>query len=473
MSELATAVVARSAAPALSPQRRSNDGCRSAHCGSRSDVPDSVVRSLQSPGRPLPDTTRATMERGFAHDFSAVRVHTDATASASAKDVGAHAYTVGRHVVFGQGQYAPDTHQGTRLLAHELTHTIQQGSRASADTLARNAIVVGTPDSALEQEADTQAARIAQGQAAAPATAPRAATGLLQREPAPQPVPETRPVTPPPSPKCGPDATDWFVTQVNTAMTDAAVLRVQADLSLAGRFAAFFGLTVAQLGEAGGTLAATREESKLSARAPARTPDARRQLAAGERSLSAVVAAAPRALGSPTTISPLPSPSTASAFAMVAALAAAALGWRALVNHGARYDFKAHTMNHPRGTSCPDDGCPPGAVGIITLCPGSNPQNCYESDLPGNLFYALIGRFIGWSELTLQLGSQYAELTDTARPTVAWDTPDDTAAIALGYALPLPLTRGALCSSIGPARATLDARHGCQDCLDPTTAAIR
>ena len=158
---------------------------------------------------------------------------------------------------------------------------------------------------------------------------------------------------------------------------------------------------------------------------------------------------------------------------LLLSLASAGLGWKALVNHGARYDFKAHTMNHPRGTSCPDEGCPAGAVGIITLCPGSNPQNCYESDLPGNLFYALIGRFIGWSELTLQLGSQYAELTDVTRPTVTWDTPDDTAAITLGYALPMPLTRGALCGSIGPARATLDARHACQDCLDPTTAAIR
>jgi Domain of unknown function (DUF4157) len=68
------------------------------------------------------------MEPRFGADFSAVRVHTDAHAHALARSVNAQAFTVGRNVVFGAGQYAPETESGKRLLAHELTHTIQQGS---------------------------------------------------------------------------------------------------------------------------------------------------------------------------------------------------------------------------------------------------------------------------------------------------------------------------------------------------------
>ena len=485
MSAIAAALPAlapRVAKPAMSLQRRCDCGCRGqAGSARRGDVPDSVVRSLQSAGEPLPAATRASMERGFAHNFSSVRVHADAAASASAKDVDALAYTVGRHIVFGQGQYHPHTREGTRLLAHELTHTIQQGQRTAVGTLARSALAVGTPNDALEQEADLQAERIVRGEAGVARLAAGTASGQLQREPArapvAEPVPDIEPAVPPATPKCGPDATDWFVTQVNTAMTDPAVLAIQASLDLAGVFAGHFGLTVAQVGEAGATVAARIQESAvLGPRAPTRTPDARRQLAAGGHSLSAVAAAAPAALHPPTTISPFPSPSSAAAIGLVTFLGAAAVGWYLLVNHGARYDFKAHAMYLPKGATCPDDGCPLGEVGIVTLCPGSNPENCYESDVPGNLFYALIGRFVGWSELTLQLGSQLAELTDKprpARPVVTWDTPNDTAAIHLGYGLPLPLTRGALCGGIGPARATLGARNGCQDCLDPTTAAIR
>ena len=66
------------------------------------------------------------MEQRFGHDFSRVRVHTDADAGQSAREVNAHAYTVGRDIVFGAGSYAPHSGAGRRLLAHELTHTLQQ-----------------------------------------------------------------------------------------------------------------------------------------------------------------------------------------------------------------------------------------------------------------------------------------------------------------------------------------------------------
>jgi hypothetical protein len=67
-------------------------------------------------------------------DFSAVRVHTDSRAAESARDVGALAYTVGNHIVFNTNEYAPDTNVGRKLLAHELTHVVQQSSRALATT---------------------------------------------------------------------------------------------------------------------------------------------------------------------------------------------------------------------------------------------------------------------------------------------------------------------------------------------------
>jgi len=79
--------------------------------------------------------------------------------------------------------------------------------------------------------------------------------------------------------------------------------------------------------------------------------------------------------------------------------------------------------------------------------------------MPGNLFYALIGRFVGFSELTLQLGSQLAQLTGTG----TWDPPQDTAAIHLGFSLPLPLSASGLCGLLPPARGSLTARASCID----------
>lgn len=70
-------------------------------------------------GQPLDATTRAFMEPRFGHDFSQVRVHTDAQAAESARTVHALAYTVGHSLVFDTGQYSPTTASGRRLLAHE------------------------------------------------------------------------------------------------------------------------------------------------------------------------------------------------------------------------------------------------------------------------------------------------------------------------------------------------------------------
>ena len=89
---------------------------------------DAVDATLRRPGRPLDAAARAFFEPRFGVDFGAVRVHTDAQAADSARGVDALAYTVGRDVVFGAGQYAPHGESGRRLLAHELTHVVQQAS---------------------------------------------------------------------------------------------------------------------------------------------------------------------------------------------------------------------------------------------------------------------------------------------------------------------------------------------------------
>ena len=88
--------------------------------------PVSVDRVLASPGSPLSPTLRKDMEQRFGHDFSRVRVHIGEDAEQSARDMMANAYTVGHNIVFGMGRFAPGTHEGRRLLAHELTHVIQQ-----------------------------------------------------------------------------------------------------------------------------------------------------------------------------------------------------------------------------------------------------------------------------------------------------------------------------------------------------------
>lgn len=105
-------------------------------------APPSVDRVLASSGHPLEPSLRQDMEQRFGYNFSRVRVHSGPVAEQSARDVNAYAYTVGNNVVFGAGQYAPSTAGGQRLVAHELTHVVQQSelfpgenrSQGSADS---------------------------------------------------------------------------------------------------------------------------------------------------------------------------------------------------------------------------------------------------------------------------------------------------------------------------------------------------
>ena len=88
------------------------------------------LASRRGSGSPLPDGLRAAMEPRFGADFSEVRVHTDDEAAQMARDLGARAFTYGQDIYLGAGRYAPGSRAGKRLMAHELTHVVQQSGQA-------------------------------------------------------------------------------------------------------------------------------------------------------------------------------------------------------------------------------------------------------------------------------------------------------------------------------------------------------
>lgn len=95
-------------------------------------APPVVHQALRSAGQRLDASTREFMEGRFGHDFGQVRIHTGPSASAAAQGVTAEAFTVGEHIVFGDGRYAPAHAAGRHLLAHELAHVLQQRTGAPA-----------------------------------------------------------------------------------------------------------------------------------------------------------------------------------------------------------------------------------------------------------------------------------------------------------------------------------------------------
>src|SRR5713101_2203974 len=144
--------------PLMKPTRGSRNGMARRRDGG---VPPIVHDVLRSPGQPLEAGIRAFMETRFGHDFSHVRVHSDERAAKSAVAVSAPAYTVGSDVLFGPRQYSPESHAGRRLVAHELTHVIQnRSSGVNADTI----IDENDPS---EREADVVSQAVAAGHSAA------------------------------------------------------------------------------------------------------------------------------------------------------------------------------------------------------------------------------------------------------------------------------------------------------------------
>lgn len=122
----------------------------------RGTAPPVVHRTLRTAGESLDKVARVFFETQFGHDFSRIRIHADDLAAASAAAVGARAFTVGDHIAFGAGQFSPQSAAGRRLLAHELTHTIQQERNFSS----RLEIVDSTSH---EQEAERAAEALQTG----------------------------------------------------------------------------------------------------------------------------------------------------------------------------------------------------------------------------------------------------------------------------------------------------------------------
>ena len=130
-------------------------------------------------GSPLSATVRGDMEQQLGADFGDVRVHDGGAAASSAAAVQAKAYTVGNEVVFNSGAYSPDSDDGRRTLAHELTHVVQQRSGPVDGTPTGDGVAVSHPGDRFEQEAEATASSLAP--VAAVAAGPATATATAQR----------------------------------------------------------------------------------------------------------------------------------------------------------------------------------------------------------------------------------------------------------------------------------------------------
>jgi len=144
-----------------------------------SSKPESLVNDvLKSPGQPLDQATRSFMEARLGHDFSRVRVHADNRAAESSRLVNADAYTVGHHIAVASPSFNPNTDEGRKLLAHELTHVMQQGGQVPT----AKPISIADPAHSSETEATRVAESISSG---GPLHLPHAQlwTAVLQRAP--------------------------------------------------------------------------------------------------------------------------------------------------------------------------------------------------------------------------------------------------------------------------------------------------
>ena len=118
-----------------------------------------VLDVVSGGGRPLDEPVRQDMQARLGADFSDVRVHADDAAHRSAQAVGAHAYTVGSNVVFQRDKYEPQSTEGRTMLAHELTHVIQQRSGPVDGTPTGDGVSVSDPSDRFERAAAENAER--------------------------------------------------------------------------------------------------------------------------------------------------------------------------------------------------------------------------------------------------------------------------------------------------------------------------
>jgi hypothetical protein len=243
---------------------------------------------------------------------------------------------------------------------------------------------------------------------------------LIIREKGSKPKPDTK------ANVCGPDITQWFIDQVSSAKASQEILRIKQDFIQGNSIMASLGLPDIRL------LAEYFVDEKVTqaweaAGKPVETGEAK-----GER-LSAFsgFAALAQAELKVANFGVIELAQLAKAKDM---LKDAALTWMALVQDKAKYDFKNNVLKNPHSKDCPVD-----CKSTLTLC-----DMCFLTDVPGNIFYAHVGRFAGWTDLALRLGSQYAQLISKK----TWDPPEDSAILTIGLGLPDPLTTAALCSAL-------------------------
>ncbi|MCB0896794.1 MAG: DUF4157 domain-containing protein [Nocardioidaceae bacterium] len=161
-------------------QRAAGNGAVSSLVG---EEPSPVHDVISSGGRPLEPDVRADMEGRLGHDFGDVRVHDDGAADRSAQAVNAHAYTVGSNVVFQRDRYDPGSDAGRTMLAHELTHVVQQRSGPVDGTPTAGGIRVSDPSDRFEREAAANAERVMAAPAPAQPAPPAPTTATaVQRD---------------------------------------------------------------------------------------------------------------------------------------------------------------------------------------------------------------------------------------------------------------------------------------------------
>ncbi len=147
----------------------------------------SLAEAIESApsGQPLQDNARAFLEPRMSHSFENVRIHADSQADNLAQQVNANAFTTGNDIFFRQGAYQPDSSAGMQLLAHELTHTVQQTQGPVAGTPSEGGVNISDPNDSFEQAAVQNAEAMMQ---TAPSSTPSSVAPVqrqiaVQREP--------------------------------------------------------------------------------------------------------------------------------------------------------------------------------------------------------------------------------------------------------------------------------------------------
>jgi hypothetical protein len=146
------------------------------------DAPDQVRSVLSRSGEALAPGVASDMSARLGADLSEVRIHRDAAATESARAVNANAYTVGSDIVFQSGQYDPSSPSGQRMLAHELTHVVQQRAGAVDGTEVGGGLALSHPSDRYEREASSAAEQLMASAAPAPAQAPVTASRHVDDE---------------------------------------------------------------------------------------------------------------------------------------------------------------------------------------------------------------------------------------------------------------------------------------------------